>query len=114
MISRKLLLGATALLLAAISRSTLAVGAPAEVKTPPQESFDKYEVLVTKKGDIDDIALKVEIKPEFEKLQESILARLKDELRVKTNLGYKIEVHPYGSLPRYEVKGKRFKDMRKH
>jgi phenylacetate-CoA ligase len=23
------------------------------------------------------------------------------------------EVHPYGSLPRYEVKGKRFKDQRK-
>jgi prefoldin subunit 5 len=42
-----------------------------------------------------------------------MLFRLKDQLRVKTNLGYRIEVHPHGSLPRYEVKGKRFKDLRK-
>jgi phenylacetate-CoA ligase len=33
---------------------------------------------------------------------------------VRTNLGYKIEVHPYESLPRYQVKAKRFKDMRQH
>jgi phenylacetate-CoA ligase len=79
-----------------------------------KELSDEYEVVVTKKGDIDDIALKIEIAPEFEGRKESILAQLKDELRVKTNLGYKIEVHPYGSLPRYEVKAKRFKDMRKH
>jgi phenylacetate-CoA ligase len=78
------------------------------------ELSDEYEVVVSKKGDIDDIALKIEVKPGFESREASILARLKDELRVKTNLGYKIEVHPYGSLPRYEVKAKRFKDMRKH
>ena len=30
---------------------------------------------------------------------------------MKTNLGYKIEVHPFGTLPRYDVKAKRFKDM---
>ena len=68
------------------------------------ELSDEYEVVVTKKGDIDDIMLKIEIKPGLEGQQEPILNRLKDELRVKTNLGYKIEVHPYGSLPRYEVK----------
>jgi phenylacetate-CoA ligase len=78
------------------------------------ELSDEYEVLVTKKGDIDNIALKIEIKPGHEGEQESILARLKDELRVRTNLGYKIEVHPYESLPRYQVKAKRFKDMRQH
>jgi phenylacetate-CoA ligase len=92
----------------------LAPTAIEEVVRSFTELADEYEVVVSKKGDIDDIALKIEIKPGFEGNQESILARLKDELRVKTNLGYKIEVHPHGSLPRYEVKAKRFKDLRKH
>jgi phenylacetate-CoA ligase len=74
---------------------------------------DEYEVIVSKKGDIDDILLKIELRPGKEKEEEHILFRLKDQLRVKTNLGYKIEVHPFGSLPRYEVKAKRFKDQRK-
>jgi phenylacetate-CoA ligase len=77
------------------------------------ELGDEYEVVVDKKGDIDTILLKVEILPGKEHDQETILFRLKDQLRLKTNLGYQIEAHPYGSLPRYEVKAKRFKDMRK-
>jgi phenylacetate-CoA ligase len=56
----------------------------------------------------------VEILPEAEGHQEAILTELKDQLRMKTNLGYHIEVHPFNSLPRYEVKAKRFKDLRKH
>ena len=74
---------------------------------------DEYEVLVTKKGDMDDILLKVELLPGKEGEEKNVLAHLKDQLRLKTNLGYRIEVHPYGSLPRYELKAKRFKDLRK-
>jgi phenylacetate-CoA ligase len=92
----------------------LAPTAIEEVVRSFSELSDEYEVIVTKKGDIDDIALKIEIRPGHESQKESILARLKDELRVRTNLGYKIEVHPYESLPRYQVKAKRFKDMRQH
>lgn len=92
----------------------LAPTAIEEVVRSFKELSDEYEVVVTKKGDIDDILLKIEIKQGLEGEKDSILNRLKDELRVKTNLGYKIEVHPFGSLPRYEVKAKRFKDMRKH
>jgi phenylacetate-CoA ligase len=90
----------------------LAPSAIEEVVRSFKELGDEFEVLVTKKGDIDDIALKIEIRPEFEGQKEDVLGRLKDELRVKTNLGYKIAVHPFGSLPRYDVKAKRFKDMR--
>jgi len=78
------------------------------------ELGDEYEVVVTKEGDLDKIALKIEIRPGKEGEQEAILARLKDQLRVKTNLGYQISVHPVGALPRYEVKAKRFKDLRKN
>jgi phenylacetate-CoA ligase len=74
---------------------------------------DEYEVLLTKKGDIDDILLKVELLPGREEREKNALAHLKDQLRLKTNLGYRIESHPYGSLPRYELKAKRFKDLRK-
>ena len=90
----------------------LAPSAIEEVVRSFKELGDEFEVIVTKKGDIDDIALKIEIRPEFEGQKEAVLGRLKDELRVKTNLGYKIAVHPFGSLPRYDVKAKRFKDMR--
>jgi len=92
----------------------LAPTAIEEVVRSFAELSDEYEVIVTKKGDIDDIALKIEIKPDFVNQETEILNQLKDRLRLKTNLGYKIEIHPYGTLPRYALKAKRFKDMRAH
>lgn len=74
---------------------------------------DEYEVTVDKQGDIDRITLKVEILPGLEGERRRIENLLKDQLRVKTNLGYILEFHPFGTLPRYDVKAKRFKDMRK-
>ena len=72
---------------------------------------DEFEVIVDKQGDVDRIKLKVELKPDRSK--NEVENRLKDQLRLKTNLGYRIEYYDYGSLPRYEVKAKRFKDLRK-
>jgi len=91
----------------------LAPSAIEEVVRGIKELGDEFEVIVTKRGDVDEILLKVEIRPESEGRKDEVLAHLKDQLRLKTNLGYKIEVHSYGSLPRYEVKAKRFKDLRK-
>ncbi len=81
------------------------------VRDIPQLS-NEYQVVVTKKGDIDDIMLKVEIEPEYVKDEESIRTVLVDQLRLKTNLGYKIEFHEYGSLPRSQAKSRRFLDQR--
>jgi len=92
----------------------LAPTAIEEVVRSIPELSDEYEVIVTKKGDIDDITLRIEIKPGYEKKGKEILTRLQNDLRIKTNLGYNIEIHPYGSLPRYDVKARRFKDLRKH
>lgn len=78
------------------------------------ELSDEYEVVVEKKGDVDNIVLKVELREGIPTAdQSSIEERLRTELRVKTNLGYKLDFHPFGTLPRYEVKAKRFKDLRK-
>jgi phenylacetate-CoA ligase len=73
---------------------------------------EEFEVVVDKVGDIDRITLKVEMIPGCEGRGQEIEARLKDQLRLKTNLGYNLEFHEYGTLPRYEVKAKRFKDLR--
>jgi phenylacetate-CoA ligase len=75
---------------------------------------DEYEVIVDKLGDVDRIKLKVEMMPGKEDQLKTIESELKDQLRLKTNLGYRIEFYDYGKLPRYEVKAKRFKDKRKH
>ncbi len=74
---------------------------------------DEYEVIVTKKGDSDKICLKVELLPDAKDRQHEIDSRLIDQLRLKTNLRYDIEYFDFGTLPRYDVKAKRFKDLRK-
>jgi len=74
---------------------------------------DEFEVVVDKVGDIDRITLKVELLPEMGNKPGPIEEQLKDQLRLKTNLGYRLEFHEYGSLPRWDVKAKRFKDLRK-
>lgn len=74
---------------------------------------DEFEVTVDRKADIDQITLKVELTPDSRDKEDSIKTQLKDQLRLKTNLGYIIEFHDYGTLPRHEVKARRFKDLRK-
>lgn len=74
---------------------------------------DNFEVVVDKIGDADRITLRVELVPEFsnDRIPE-LKTKLSSELRLKTNLGYILEIYPDNSLPRYEVKAKRFKDLR--
>ena len=75
---------------------------------------DEFEVIVEKKGDLDQITLKVEMLPDREGEKEAITHQLEEQLRLKTNLRYDLEFYDYGKLPRYEVKAKRFKDLRKN
>ena len=90
----------------------LAPTAIEEVVRGIPELGDEYEVIVTKKGDIDDITLKVEIVPDFKRDADAIEQKLVQQLRLKTNLRYNLEFHDYGTLPRYDVKAKRFRDLR--
>jgi phenylacetate-CoA ligase len=73
---------------------------------------NEFEVIVDKVGDIDRITLKVEITKGREGERKQIEGELKDQLRLKTNLGYAIEFHDHGTLTRYDVKARRFKDLR--
>jgi phenylacetate-CoA ligase len=74
---------------------------------------DEYEVIVDKVGNVDRIQLKVEVLPEAQDQCHLVEDELADQLRLKTNLRYDIEICGCETLPRYEVKAKRFKDLRK-
>jgi len=74
---------------------------------------DEYEVVVDSIGDADRIKLRVEVLPEAQDQCGLIEAELADQLRLKTNLRYELELCGCETLPRYEVKAKRFKDLRK-
>ena len=74
---------------------------------------DEYEVIVEKAGDTDKIKLRVEVLPQAEDQCTLIENELVDQLRLKTNLRYDIEICGCETLPRYEVKARRFKDLRK-
>jgi phenylacetate-CoA ligase len=91
----------------------LAPTAIEEVVRGLPEVGNDYQVTVSKRGDIDDILLEIEMSPGCEGDETTVLARLKDQLRLKVNLGFRIVVHPAGTLPRHQVKAQRFKDLRK-
>jgi phenylacetate-CoA ligase len=91
----------------------LAPSAIEEVVRGIQGLGDEFEVVVDKVEDVDRIALKVELMPDAESGRDEIESRLVDQLRIKTNLRYNLSFHDYETLPRYEVKAKRFKDLRK-
>ena len=57
------------------------------------ELSDEYEVLVAKKGDMDDITLKVELIPGQKSNVDAIKTRLVDELIITTNLRCNLEFH---------------------
>ena len=91
----------------------LAPTAIEEVVRSIPELGNEYQVIVTKRGDIDDVALKVELLPEHRMDRESVEERLVNQLRLKTNLRYNLEFHEFGDLPRSALKSRRFLDLRK-
>ncbi|NWG03380.1 MAG: AMP-binding protein [Syntrophaceae bacterium] len=73
----------------------------------------EYEIVVERKGIMDDVTLRVEFPPNFDpKKADQIKSRLREDLKVKTNLSFLVQIESPGSLPRYMLKAKRFRDMR--
>lgn len=76
-----------------------------------------YEIIVTREGHLDKIEIKVEVKDEklldnFSKL-ESLLAKIKAQLKSVLQIEAKVKLVEPLSLTRYEGKAKRVIDMRK-
>jgi phenylacetate-CoA ligase len=73
----------------------------------------EYEIVVTRKDIMDSITLRIETSPKIGKEDAEVIAnRLAEQHKIKTNLSCKVKIEPEGTLPRYDLKAKRFKDMR--
>jgi phenylacetate-CoA ligase len=80
------------------------------------EVGNEFQIVVERKGHLDEMLVKVELKPEaftdnileLNALRERISSRLRNSL----NVGAKVELAPPGSLPRFEGKAKRVQDKR--
>lgn len=74
----------------------------------------EFEIIVEKKGIMDEIRVKLE--PQAAMSEEALTeldGRIAARLKMKTNLAFKTEFAAPGSLPRYTVKARRFKDLRR-
>ena len=73
----------------------------------------EYEIVVERKGVMDEISLKVEPKEQMGELPlKDMAGRLSERLKVKTNLTFRIRPVAPGELPRYTLKSHRFRDLR--
>ena len=73
----------------------------------------EYEIIVQKKGVMDEISLRFEARPEVEGAAlQGIMGRLSERLKVKTNLRFQLLPEQPCVLKRYTLKAKRFKDLR--
>ena len=73
----------------------------------------EYELVVTREGIMDNILARIEVNPSLSKEEaDAVAKRLSERHKIKTNLSCKTQVEPTGTLPRYDLKAKRFKDKR--
>ncbi len=78
------------------------------------DEFDgEFEIIVTKRGDLDHIKLRLELEGHDTAAGAELLKRLLSALRWKTQLNFDLEALTPGTLPRHALKAKRFHDKRK-
>ncbi|HVN94995.1 MAG TPA: AMP-binding protein, partial [Syntrophorhabdaceae bacterium] len=73
----------------------------------------EYELVVTREGVMDKMLARIEVDPVLSTDEAGAVAsRFGERHKVKTNLSCTVKIEPQGTLPRYDLKAKRFKDMR--
>ncbi len=73
----------------------------------------EYEIVVQRKGAMDEISLSFEPGEEMAgEVARELMERLSERLKVKTNLRFRLTPVKPGDLPRSTLKAKRFKDLR--
>jgi len=84
-----------------------------EVLRKDFKEIEEFEIVVERRGLMDVILLRAEVNPSLTvSAIDQIKARLHESLKIATNLTFNIIMEPPGSLPRYTLKAKRFKDLR--
>jgi phenylacetate-CoA ligase len=77
------------------------------------KEIGEFEILLEREGVMDEITLRYETLEELGKdAGVDLQKRLSQRLKVKTNLTFKLRPEKPGELPRYDLKAKRFKDLR--
>lgn len=77
------------------------------------KEIGEFEILLKREGVMDEITLRYETLEDLEKdAGLDLQKRLSQRLKVKTNLTFKLQPEKPGELPRYDLKAKRFKDLR--
>jgi len=78
-----------------------------------QEDVDEFQIVFHKVDVVDEVTVKVELKPKPQSAWESLRERLsKDLAAAHEGLRINVERAETGSLPRFELKAKRFVDLR--
>jgi phenylacetate-CoA ligase len=74
---------------------------------------DNYEYMALKDGEKDKILVRIEPQPHINPSQwESLCKRVAESLRVAFMINMDVEIVPPGTLPIFDLKAKRFKDLR--
>lgn len=77
------------------------------------QEIEEFEIVVERRGIMDVIMLRAEVAPAVPLAAiDPVRERLKESLKIGTNLSFHVIIEPPGSLPRYQLKAKRFKDLR--
>jgi phenylacetate-CoA ligase len=77
------------------------------------QEVEEFEIVVERRGLMDMIMLRAEVAPTLPlDAIAKVRDRLKESLKIGTNLSFHVIIEPPCSLPRYQLKAKRFKDMR--
>jgi phenylacetate-CoA ligase len=74
----------------------------------------EFETLLTRQGTVPVLTLRFELDPSIAETQvKAIQGRIREQLKIRTNLTFEIEPVKPGGLPRYTLKSARFKDLTK-
>lgn len=77
------------------------------------QEIGEYEILLTRRGSMDQVSLRAEALPEVSpETIQNLSRRLDQRLKIATNLTFEVSIVSPGSLPRYTLKARRLKDMR--
>jgi len=74
----------------------------------------EFETVLTQEGATPVLTLRLELDPSIaESRAKDVSSRLRERLKVETNLTFELEMAKPGELPRYTLKSARFKDLTK-
>ncbi len=74
----------------------------------------EFETVADRPANQDELLVKIEVKSPPGQSSDGTARRLAEGLKLKTGLTFRVEVVPAQTLPRYELKAARFKDIRRH